>query len=178
MKYKLINLSILYLSLFAVTGCVTTSSEQANREMRMISQIRNINAELNRVKGEVNGLVSGREEIYRKIELLQASIDRTSQSLDGEIKELSQGLQATSASREQMKQEIINKMSKNVESLIKTQVTANNSSQRGIEHIVAPGNTLSTIASAYGVSSKAIIKANNIKNPDRLKIGQVLFIPE
>ena len=179
MKYRLIYSSVLFFSLFAVTGCVTTSSERANREMRMQSQVMNMKAELDRVKGQVDGLVAGREDMYRKIETLQASIDRSTVAFGSEIKNLSQGLQATSASREQMKQEIINKMSKNVEALMKTQATANRGdSQRGREHIVEQGHTLSTIAAAYHVSSKAIIKANNIKNPDQLRIGQVLFIPE
>ncbi len=178
MKYRFIYSSVLFFSLFALTGCVTTSSERANREMRMQSQIVNIKAELDRVKGQVDGLVAGREEIYRQIESLQASLDSNSRVLGSEIKNLSQGLQATSASREQMKQEIINKMSKNVEALIKTQAATVNTGQMGREHIVEKGHTLSTIAAAYGVSTKAIIKANNIKNPDQLKIGQVLFIPE
>ena len=178
MKYRFIYSGMAILSLFILTGCVTTSSERANREMRMQSQMRNMKAELGRVRGEVDGLVAGREEIYRKIEALQASVSRSTQALDSEVKTLSQGLQATSASREQLKQDIINKMSKNVEALIKTQSASVNTGQRGREHIVEQGHTLSTIAAAYGVSSKAIIKANNIKNPDRLKIGQVLFIPE
>lgn len=178
MKCRIIYSSILFLSLFVLTGCVTTSSERANREMRMQSQIMNMKAELNRIKGEVDGLVSGREEMYRQIESLQASMDSNFRVLGGEIKNLSQGLQATSVSREQLKQEIINKMSKNVEALIKTQAPAVHTGQTGREHIVEQGHTLSTIAAAYKVSTKAIIKANNIKNPDHLKIGQVLFIPE
>jgi LysM repeat protein len=166
------------LSLFVLTGCVTTSSEQANRDMRMRAQVQNMKVELERVKNQVDGLVAGREEIYRKMEILQASVDHSSRALDGEIKNLSQGLQATSVSREQLKQEIINKMSKNIETIIKTQAVTSNNSQSGIEHVVAEGNTLSTIAAAYGVSAKAIIRANNIKNPDCLRIGQTLFIPE
>ena len=179
MKCRIIYSSIVVLFLFTVTGCVTSNSERVNREMRMQSQVQHMRAELDRVKGQVDGLVAGREEVYRKIESLQASVNSSSRVLGGEIKNLSQGLQATSVSREQMKQDIINKMSKNVETIMKTQeTTRNNNAQRGIEHIVAPGNTISTIAAAYHVSSKAIIKANNIKKPDQLRIGQVLFIPE
>ena len=50
--------------------------------------------------------------------------------------------------------------------------------QTGYEHIVATGETLSAIASAYEVSARKIIEANGLTDPDNLKIGQKLFIPE
>jgi len=50
--------------------------------------------------------------------------------------------------------------------------------QTGYEHIVATGETLSAIASAYEVSARKIIDANQLADPDNLKIGQKLFIPE
>ncbi len=46
-----------------------------------------------------------------------------------------------------------------------------------VQHVVAKGHTLATIAHRYHVSSKAIIEANNLKNPKRLRIGEVLTIP-
>ncbi|QHI70901.1 LysM peptidoglycan-binding domain-containing protein [Tichowtungia aerotolerans] len=48
----------------------------------------------------------------------------------------------------------------------------------GYEHVVQRGETLSAIAKAYNVTAKAIIEANKIKNPNRLSVGQKLFIPE
>ncbi|MFP6906988.1 MAG: LysM peptidoglycan-binding domain-containing protein [Verrucomicrobiota bacterium] len=50
--------------------------------------------------------------------------------------------------------------------------------QTGYDHIVATGETLSAIASAYEVSARRIIEANGLTDPDNLKIGQKLFIPE
>lgn len=46
-----------------------------------------------------------------------------------------------------------------------------------MEYSVKPGDTLSSIAAAFGVRSSAILAANGISNPDYLKIGQVLLIP-
>ncbi|MCU0500083.1 MAG: LysM peptidoglycan-binding domain-containing protein [Anaerolineae bacterium] len=48
---------------------------------------------------------------------------------------------------------------------------------RGTVHIVRSGETLSTIAERYGVTMAAILRANNLTNPDRLSIGQELIIP-
>jgi len=42
---------------------------------------------------------------------------------------------------------------------------------------VQPGDTLSRIAAKYGVSLQALAKANDIADPDRIYVGQVLRIP-
>ncbi len=46
----------------------------------------------------------------------------------------------------------------------------------GTIHKVKSGETLGAIARKYRVSTSAIIKWNNLKNPDRLSIGQKLII--
>lgn len=48
----------------------------------------------------------------------------------------------------------------------------------GIEHTVAPGEVLSAIAAQYGVTVEAIVAANNLEDPNRLEVGQVLLIPQ
>jgi LasA protease len=45
-------------------------------------------------------------------------------------------------------------------------------------YTVRSGDMLSAIAEHYAVSVDALIKANNISNPDALEIGQTLTIPE
>lgn len=44
-------------------------------------------------------------------------------------------------------------------------------------HVVRRGETLSEIAKAYGVTSQAIVEANDIENPNRIITGQKLIIP-
>lgn len=44
-------------------------------------------------------------------------------------------------------------------------------------HTVRPGDTLSSIASTYRVSTASIQRSNTLANPDRLKIGQIITIP-
>jgi murein DD-endopeptidase MepM/ murein hydrolase activator NlpD len=46
-----------------------------------------------------------------------------------------------------------------------------------ITHVVHAGETLYRIAQRYGISLEQLIAANNIQNPRRLQIGQVLTIP-
>lgn len=44
-------------------------------------------------------------------------------------------------------------------------------------HVVQEGDTLWTIASRHGVSVEAIVSANGLSNPDALRLGQRLVIP-
>lgn len=44
-------------------------------------------------------------------------------------------------------------------------------------HVVQRGETLSEIAKAYGVTTQAIVEANDIENPNRIVTGQKLIIP-
>ncbi len=46
-----------------------------------------------------------------------------------------------------------------------------------IEHIVQPGEYLALIANRYGVPPEAIIRANNLRDPNLLVPGQKLIIP-
>lgn len=44
-------------------------------------------------------------------------------------------------------------------------------------YVVQPGQTLSSIARAYGVTVWALVNANGISNPNRIYVGQALWIP-
>ncbi|HME90255.1 MAG TPA: M23 family metallopeptidase [Myxococcaceae bacterium] len=48
----------------------------------------------------------------------------------------------------------------------------------GVRHVVARGETLFRIAKAYGVSPDALTRANGLRNPGELEVGQELVIPE
>ena len=48
---------------------------------------------------------------------------------------------------------------------------------RGIYHQVRPGETLSGIGQVYGISYQKLARVNDIRNPNKLKVGQKIFIP-
>ena len=48
---------------------------------------------------------------------------------------------------------------------------------QGVTHTVRPGDTLNSIAAAYGTTATAIARANSLANPDYLRVGQRLVIP-
>jgi len=47
----------------------------------------------------------------------------------------------------------------------------------GIYHIVGSGQTLYRIARAYGVDLKELIRANGLRDPNQIGVGERLFIP-
>ena len=49
--------------------------------------------------------------------------------------------------------------------------------KQGLQIVVAPGDTVSSIAIGYNVSAKDLILHNDIQNPARINPGQTLFIP-
>ncbi|MEW6232548.1 MAG: LysM peptidoglycan-binding domain-containing protein [Chloroflexota bacterium] len=51
------------------------------------------------------------------------------------------------------------------------------SSTISVTHQVKPGESLSSIANYYGVLAADIIRANDLKDPNRLVAGQMLVIP-
>ena len=49
--------------------------------------------------------------------------------------------------------------------------------KEGVSYTVQRGDTLSSIASRFGVPVKDITNANRIADPTRLQAGQTLFVP-
>jgi LysM repeat protein len=49
---------------------------------------------------------------------------------------------------------------------------------RARAHTVRPGETLAAIAAQYGVTVNALLKVNNLSNPNLIYAGQLLIIPE
>jgi murein DD-endopeptidase MepM/ murein hydrolase activator NlpD len=58
-----------------------------------------------------------------------------------------------------------------------TAAGASTGSTGGVFHVVQSGETLATLARRFGTTQSAIVSANGIANPNRLRIGQRLVIP-
>ncbi len=121
-----------------------------------------------------------------RLETLEMEIGRVSRELDMLQQTLDSRYSALERKTEQDKRETVSQLSTKVEKLLKQTApaapapaaSASQYSGSGYEHVVQPGETLSAIAKAYDVTTKVIIQANRIKDPNRLSVGQKLFIPE
>jgi LysM repeat protein len=118
-----------------------------------------------------------------RIETLELEISRISRELDALRQTLDARVTNIESKSEEDKRQIIARLTAQLEKLMaKTPAPApapsGGGAMQGYEHIVQQGDTLSTIAKAYNVTTKVLIDVNKLKNPDRLSIGQKLFIPE
>ena len=163
------------------SGCETLSSQQRRqREARIRNDIANLKASIARLNARLDGIEAGREDIYSQISRSQANMSKSEAQYRAEIAALENKLKAQDAARERMRKEMVADLSSKMEKIIKSQTPTSGYQVPGVLHTVKKGQTLSEIAKAYGVSIKAILKANprKLKNANDLQIGQKIIIPD
>jgi LysM repeat protein len=140
-----------------------------------------IGAEAMRTQARLEALEQVNTQLNEQISNLDAQLRATSE-LRTEIMTLRREVNSLQADRERMRQEIVDDLSSRISKLMSAQtasaVSAANKKQSGRLHTVERGQSLSVIARAYGTTINAIMKANSMANPDQLKVGQELFIPD
>lgn len=160
--------------------------------MRVQNAQDELTAELQRVNGRYGEVVQSNERLQRRVLELERKVEelsgRKERSWDGEIESLRGELRQLKVENASMRQQIVNDLAVRIDKM----ATAQNASSRqggkstsaaasrgsGWEHKVERGQTLAEIARGYGVSVQSIIKANNIKNPSSIRVGQILFVPD
>ena len=160
-------------------SCETLSGQQKRqKEMRLHNDITNLKASVERLEQRLDGIEAGREDVYEQISDSQASRERSATQHATEIEALNSKLIAQKKAQALREKQMVSNLSKTMAGIIEKSAATSGGSVSGVEHPVQAGETLSEIAAAYGVKTKAIIKANRMKNPDDLKIGQLLIIPD
>lgn len=166
------------IALSASSGC-TTLQTQRREIMREQSEVERLAVEVNRYKARIEALETAQNRVYERLEDLQRSAAAERADLSGRVAGLERGIKALDAAREQDRQAIVDSLTQKISGLMQqTRAASAPRAQSGYEHVVQPGEVLSAIAAAYNVTVNAIVKANNLKNPDSLRVGQKLFIPE
>lgn len=180
-----------------LSGCLATYSgdQPSAAEVALREDIQMMYEENRRLKGRIEAFDLEIERLSRTVEMLRAAPGAPSladmQSLQQRIAALETHLRNLDAARERDRKEIIETLTARLSQMMSAtsaaarprastppaQTTRRTGPQEGYEHIVEAGQSLSAIAAAYGVSVKAITDANNITNPNALRVGQKLFIP-
>lgn len=149
---------------------------------------------------KIDGRVTALEE---EIQVVSHQLEGLSQRLGGLENEFGMGLEAVRDGQQQIGIELesrIREVDSGRESdrtdliermgIVLEEVTRENSQLReeieaiksslnvGVEHTVRAGDSIARIASQYGTTVEAIVTANNLANPDRISVGQKLFIPQ
>lgn len=181
MKRKLTIVQLLTAwGLCAVAGCTTIASQQRQEVAQTQGNVDRLSADVARLQARVEALAVVQQEIARQMEALEASSRQEDARTRDTVATLSQTVTALGEAQRNARQEIVDTMAKRVADMMaQTQKTSGSPrAERGYEHVVQAGQTLSEIATAYKVKVQDIIKANRIENPNALKVGQKLFIPE
>lgn len=176
-----------FLTIPLLTGCETLAQQRAREEMRRREDMLVMQESSQRVEARIEALEFEIGALRRELDRVQQDTLRATEmemeTLEGRVNTTERKVASLESNRARDRQEIIDTLSKKMADVL--QRTASSSSSRsgrrseyGYEHVVKSGETLSEIASAYGVSVKTIIEENNITNPNLLRAGQVLFVPE
>jgi membrane-bound lytic murein transglycosylase B len=157
-------------------GCVTTQ-QQRGETARREREIESLKADLYRLREQTGSASSGYEQIFADIARLRAERADGDKELAARLDELELQVRRQDAAIEAMRQQIVTELSQKMSTIIRSQKPARGA-EYGREHEVKPGQTLSEIATAYGVSLPALVKANGLKDANSIRVGQKLFIPE
>lgn len=163
----------------AVCGCTTHLPDRRAREMRERADLERLRTQVERLEERVRGLEAVRQELDSEVRGLRRESERQHTLTAERLADVQREIEAARAAREQLRSSIVDQLSRRVSELMAAQPTPQGTAaQRGYEHVVQPGETLSHIAATYGATVEAITRANNLRNPDAIRVGQTLFIPE
>lgn len=163
----------------AAAGCGTLEV-QRREETQHRTRIDQLALDTQRLSDRVAALSVAQERVYRDVETVHQELRREIHELRQQLDALSREQAGAGAARERLKNEIIEHLSARLNEIMRSQAASSPRprSVTGYEHVVRPGETLSEIAKAYGVTLNAIVRENNIADANAVRAGQKLFIPE
>jgi LysM repeat protein len=143
------------------------------------AEIDRLKSEVRRLQGQVDGILETQDRLFTEVNSVRTAQDGMRAELQGGIQEIRSTVESESTARESMRGEIISHIGDRVTKILDRQAsqTPPVRSERGYEHVVKPGQTLSEIASVYGAKVDEIVAANKLSSPDKIRVGQKLFIP-
>ncbi len=171
------------------SGCMTYADQRTRTAVQEREDLLLVQEEIRRVAAQVEGLEIEIDRLQRDLNRVREEGRHDQQARQADqaqrLREIEERVQALDRARETDRREIVDQLSGTINQLMQQAQTARQATSArqthsgyGYEHEVQPGETLSHIAAAYGVTTSTIINANNLQNPDRLRVGQKLFIPE
>lgn len=170
---------ISFFCLLALTGCGSLVGSGGAYGSRLSgADMNSINADMFQLKSRVQELEESNKYLRAEMNSVQSVSDAKLRAVEESLGSIKQDLARASAGNDKMKAEIVSEISKKIADLMRQTGSQRGSGDVGRYHVVASGDTLSAIATAYGKSADAIVKANNLKDVNSIRVGQKLFIPE
>jgi LysM repeat protein len=162
-------------------GCVTYDT--AVKETRLQEDMNVLRENITRIKGNIETVDMEYRRLNKEYQKLQEDINRTSETiskLNRNYEQLSKTVNQLQSARKKDREIIIEQLTATITEMLQKQDTTARtpSSMTGYEHQIKSGETLSEIAEAYDVTVEAIMQENNLSDPNLVRSGQILFIPE
>lgn len=171
---------LLFAVMLVFSGCASTGVNEQNRALaRRELELDNIRADLKRIESKLEGMEKAQQYIDGRLAQMENTSLVNAEKLKAELAQLRSQVTVLEETRGKLRQEIISDISSRISNLMKTHSASSGSSgNTGYEHIVQTGETLSIIAQAYKVKVSDIVKANKIEDPNNVRAGTKLFIPQ
>jgi nucleoid-associated protein YgaU len=158
-------------------GCVSTDVHQRD-QARARAEIVRLQADVQRLREHVEGQGVVHEDLNGRIDTLSRDAEADRARLEKRLAALERAVADLEKARATDRQAIIDTLSKNMAQALQRRPATTRRTLSGLEHTVQRGETLSEIAAAYNVRAGLIIEANGISDPDDIREGQKLIIPE
>lgn len=161
-------------------GCTTMMEQRRAEQARELTEQDALRKDVAQLKDLVRELAASRQRMLDEMDASRRQTETSVRDLGLRVAQLEQALRALEGRQSQNKTEIVEHLSRTMKDMLAQQAPkpAKPAFVQGREHKVEPGQTLSEIASAYGVKVADIVKANNLKDANSVRVGQVIFIPQ
>jgi LysM repeat protein len=175
----------LFLTVFCVVPVVAqrsiSPSSQAYAQQAQI--LREIQYSLQALSERMSALEQQQSALSSRISSLERGGNAATKD---ELAALRADLNAVKNDQGKIRDEIITDLTGKIKTItdkqraaaVAAEKAAKASQKSGYSHVVEAGQTISAIAQAYKVSTSSILKANKIKDPTKIRVGQELFIPD
>lgn len=177
------------------TGWETSSARPVSRQSaaaREATRLSTLEANVSRLQGQVDAMTASQESVLSQANAAVTRAGSSQDSIRAELDALRAEVAALKAENRSLREEQnaqrsqIAAMPDRLSKLIAQstpRTTARSSSSSGgkqsyLEHTVASGDTVSAIASAYGVKASDIVRINSLKDAGAIRVGQKLLIPD
>jgi LysM repeat protein len=178
-------LLITFGALVLLTGCQTTRQREAEAQRQAWEESlsrRVLNIE-NRIFDLENSLALLRREqnaIDNRLAKILSSSTTVGAAQRAEIESLRKELEETRGANEKKMAIILEEIARENERILKSIREGRGTAAyaQGYEHVVRSGETVSTIARQYGTTVEAIVQANGLADPNSIRVGQILFVPQ
>jgi len=161
----------------------------STRQAGLSEKVLQLEGRIAAIEESMQAFERGQEELTGRVNDLDASLSRGLEAIrTGQQQlgiELEGKIRSTDSARKSDRDDLLRRLE-----IVLDEVTAENkrltaeldavkaSTAEGGTHTVSRGETLASIASKYGVSVSAILSANSISDPNLIKVGQKLVIPQ